>query len=77
MCASVVTCMDTPPVLEPAEHILDLVTLAVEHTVVLYGLSAVGFWRNARGDAPFGESVTEPIGVVAFVAQKFLGFRQV
>ena len=32
--ASVVTCMDAAPVLEFAEHVLDLVTLAVEGGVV-------------------------------------------
>jgi len=29
--ASVVAGVDAPPVLEPAEHILDLVALAIEH----------------------------------------------
>jgi hypothetical protein len=26
--------MDAPPILEPAEHILDLVTLPVEHAIM-------------------------------------------
>jgi hypothetical protein len=27
--------VDTPPVLEPAEHVLDLVALAIEDTIML------------------------------------------
>ena len=34
MCAPVVAGMDTPPVFQPAEHVLDLVALAIEHFVV-------------------------------------------
>ena len=41
MDASVVTGMDAAPVLEFAEHVLDLVTLAVEVRVVRDGLFAV------------------------------------
>ena len=41
MSAPVVTGMDAPPILEPAEHILDLVTLAIEYAVMCDGLLAV------------------------------------
>ena len=34
MCASVVAGVDAPPVLQPTEHVLDLVALAVEGAVV-------------------------------------------
>jgi len=40
--ASVVAGVDTPPVLEPAEHVLDLVALAVEGLVVVDLSLAVG-----------------------------------
>lgn len=42
MCASVVAGMDAAPVLESAEHVLDLVALAVEGAVVRDRDSAVG-----------------------------------
>jgi hypothetical protein len=35
--------MNTSPVLEPAEHILDFVALAVERTVMFDRLFPVGF----------------------------------
>lgn len=34
MGASVVAGVDAPPVLEPAEHILDLVPLTIEHPIM-------------------------------------------
>ena len=57
------------PVFEPAEHVLDLVPLAIKDTVVRDRLFAVGFRRDARRDAALGESVAEPVGVIAFVAE--------
>lgn len=35
MGASLVACEDAPPVLESAEHILDLIALAIKHSIVL------------------------------------------
>ncbi len=35
MSASIVAGMDAPPVLDSAEHVFDLVPLAVEHTIML------------------------------------------
>jgi hypothetical protein len=32
--ASIVASVDTAPVLEPAEHVFDLVALAIEHGIV-------------------------------------------
>jgi hypothetical protein len=47
--ASVVTCCDPPPVLELAEHVLDLVALAVERLVMRDGdLAAVNFGRRLK-----------------------------
>jgi hypothetical protein len=34
MGASIVAGMDAPPILEPAKHVLDLVTLLVENAVM-------------------------------------------
>ena len=41
MRASVVTGMDTPPILEPAEHVFDLVPLAIENAVMFDQLLAI------------------------------------
>jgi hypothetical protein len=51
VCASVVTCCDAAPVLDPAEQVLDLVTLAVELLVVMILDLALGFGRDAGGNA--------------------------
>jgi hypothetical protein len=52
MGASVVTGMDTSPVLGPAEHILDFVALAVAHsadTKKPSGESVAMIWTNSAG----------------------------
>ena len=69
MCASVVTGMDAPPILEPAEHVFDLVALAIENSVVFDRLFAVGFRWDAGHDAAFGESLAKPVGVIALVTE--------
>ena len=76
MCASVVAGCDAAPVLDPVEDVLDLVALAVEVLVIVDPDLAVGAWRDARGDAAFGQSSPEPVAVVALVAQQFLGVGQ-
>jgi hypothetical protein len=43
MRASVVTRVDASPILEPAEHILDFVTLAIERAVMLDRYFSIGF----------------------------------
>ncbi len=68
MCASVVTGVDAPLVLEPAEHVFDLVALAIERLVVLDWDLAVELGGDAGGAAPGGEGLAEPVGVVTSVA---------
>lgn len=64
VCAAVVAGRDAPPILEPSEHVLDLVSGFVERLVVGDGcLSALG-WRDARGDALGREDGTEAVAVV-------------
>lgn len=67
MGASVVAGVDTPPVLEPTEHVLDLGALAVEGYVVRGGDFAVGRSRDAGGDATLGQRGAEPVGIVATI----------
>ena len=43
MSASVVAGMNASPVLEPAEHIFDLVALAVQHAIMFNADLAIGF----------------------------------
>jgi hypothetical protein len=43
MSASVVAGVDTPPVLEPAEHVFDLVALPIERAIVFDLDLTVGF----------------------------------
>ena len=72
--ASIVAGVYAPPVLEPSEHVLDSVPLAIEFAVMVDGLLAIGSGRDAGRDAAFGEGFSEPVGVIAFVAQNSLAF---
>jgi hypothetical protein len=71
--AAIVAGVDASPVLEPTEHILDLVALAVERLVMWDRRFAVGLGRDASCDVESGQGVAEPVGVIAFVAEKRFG----
>ena len=73
MSAAVVTGMDAPPVLEPAEHVFDPVALFVEDGVVGNRGFAVGLRGDAGGEAALAEGGAQPIGVVALIGEKLLG----
>src|SRR3954451_10711468 len=75
MCASIVTGVDAPPVLEPAERIFDLVPFAIENAVMFDRLCAVGLRWDAGRDTPDRERLAEPVGVVALVAEQLLRGR--
>ena len=51
MSAPVVACRDAPPILDPAEHVLDLVALAIELLVVRPRFPAGPVGGNAKCDA--------------------------
>ena len=70
MRAAIVAGVDSPPVFEPPEHDLDLVTLSVERSVVRDGDFAVALRRDAGGGSTLGESVAEPVGIITPVAVK-------
>lgn len=76
MGASIVAGVDASPVLEPTEHDLDLVALAVERPVMRDVDRAVSPGWNARGDTSLRQSRAEPVGVVALVGQHRLGGRK-
>jgi len=71
--ASVIAGWDLAPALDPAEDVFDLVALAVEFGVVMVLDLAVLARRDARGRAFRDERGAEPVVVVAFVGQEFLG----
>ena len=75
MGATVVSGVDAPPVFEAPEHVFDLMALFVEHGVMGDRGFAIGFGRNAGGDAALGQGGAEPVGVVTLVGQKLFGFR--
>ena len=64
--------LDAPPILEPAEHDLDLVALAIESRIVRDGSFAVALRGDAWGCVTCGERVAEPVGVVTPVADQLL-----
>ncbi len=77
MCTSVVAGVDAPPILEPAEHVLDLVAVTIEFAVM--------FDRAFRGstskgctasNAAFSESPAKPVGIVPLVGEQLPGGRQ-
>ena len=68
--------MDAPPNLEFAEHVLDLVALAVEQLVMGYLDFSVSFCWDAGFDLAFSQGVTQSVGIVAPVRQQGLGGRQ-
>lgn len=70
MDASVITVVDAAPVIEPAEDILDLLTLAIEGCIVLDGHPSVGLRRDAGGVAALGQDVMESIGIIASVSEQ-------
>ena len=69
MCASVVAGGDPPPVLDPAEDVLDLVALAAEVFVVMVLNLAVLARGDARGGAALGQGSPKPVAVIAFVGE--------
>jgi len=76
MGAAIITGMNAAPILEPAEHVLDLVTLTIERSVVFDRDPTIGFRRDTGLDAARGKGLAKPIGIIALVAEEFLGVGQ-
>ena len=76
MCTSVIAGCDTPPVLEFAEHVLDLMTLSVEGRIVFDLSRAVFLWRDARLYTLVLQRFPEPVSIVTSIRQKMSGRRQ-
>ena len=69
MGASIITGVDTSPVLEATKHIFDLVPLAIEALVVIDLYCAVGSRWDAGSYAARCQGFAEPVGVITPVAQ--------
>ena len=72
MGASVVSGCDASPVLDPAEHVLDAITLSIQFLVVFSRVLPFGAGRYAGRDSDFFQSVAEPVGVVAAIRKQLL-----
>lgn len=76
MSASVISRVDTAPVLEASEHVLDAMALAIERAVVRDEGLAIDLGWNAGGDTACSECASEPVGVIASVGEHGFGGRQ-
>jgi hypothetical protein len=72
VCAALVSGVEAAPVFEPPENVLAHVPVAVEHGMVDWDF-AVGFRRDAGGDAAYGQGISKPAGVVEPVAGQDAG----
>lgn len=70
MSASVVSGVNSPPVLELSKHIFDFVALFIERRVMWDGDLSVRPRWNAGGDFAGGQGVSKPVGIIAFVGQQ-------
>ena len=69
MGASVVACVDAPPVLEYSKHVLDLVALFIERFIVHDLCFVVLFQWYARCDAFGFQSVPGPVDIIAAIRE--------
>lgn len=76
MSASVVAGVDATPVLEPGEHVLDLVALSVEDWIIYVLCAVFGMRRNARRDASICQRLPEGSGTVGPVGEQEAGVRE-
>ena len=76
MGAPIVVHGNPSPVLQPAKHDFDAVSLAIERCVVrMLDLAVLSRWNAGRG-ATRGKRGTEPITVIATVCNELLAGRQ-
>lgn len=75
--AAVVSGMDSSPVLEAGEGVLDLVALAVENRIVVMLDAVFCMGRNARSDAALDEGIAEADRAIGTVGEQVAGWRQV
>ena len=76
MGAAVVAGVDASPVLEPAEHVLDSVALAIERGIVWDRHLAVCLCGDAGGDFALCQGDPKLVGILALVAEQDLGIGE-
>jgi hypothetical protein len=74
--AAIIAGVAASPVFDFGEQVFDQMALFVERFIIVILHLAVGFWRDAAGDTARCQCTAEPVAVIAFVAQQFLGIRQ-
>jgi hypothetical protein len=74
--AAIIARVYAAPVLQFGEQVLDQVAFFVDCFVIRILHLAVGFWRDAGGNAARGQGGAELVAVIALVAQQFLGAWQ-
>ena len=76
MGAAIVAGVDASPILQPAEHVLDAVALAIDGSIVRDRHFSIGLRRDARIDTAGRQSVAEPVGVVSPISNHRFDFGQ-
>lgn len=74
--ASIIACGDAPPVLYPAEHVLDAVSLFIEGLVEGGWILPVLAWWNAGRNSLVFQAIAKPVGIIATIGKQFLGAGQ-
>lgn len=76
MSASVISCVDAPPVLEACEQVFDPVSLPVKDSIVAVLNTMFGMGRDAGCDAALDECLAEGSRAIGAVGQQVAGRRQ-
>lgn len=77
MRAAVISGRYAPPVLQPAEHIFDLMALFIQSFIVRNLAFSVLLRGYARRDPLVQQAIPEPIGVIAAICKKMFGGGEV
>lgn len=76
MGAPIISCGDAPPILDPAEHVLNAVSLLVECLVVVCRMLSLFARRDAGRNTLVFQSIAEPVCIVTAIGKQFTGLGQ-
>ena len=76
MSASIVSRVDTPPVLEACKHVFDPVALSIEHRIIGVLDAMLGMGRDAGSDASICQRLSESHGSIGSVGEQEARRRQ-
>ena len=77
MRTTVVSGRYTPPILQPAKHVFDFMSMFIQGFVISDLSFSVLLWRNAGRDPLFKQAIPEPISVITAIREKVFGRREV